>query len=325
MGTLIVAATSPGAGKTALTAAIAAHLAQGERKVNVASAWAAPGNRSGNTDLRATLGDSAVPEPLGAESDPTSTVAGRVREIAGPGQIAVIEGKTGNHAANLALAEETDGLVVLVAQTADDTLPAASSYGSRLAGVIINFVPRYRVHDIESRIIADLESANIRVLGWIPEDRRLLAPTLRLVAEHLSADIILNGDEADRLIDNFLIGGMILDWGPFYFGSQENVGVVVRGDRPDIQLAALQTDTVRAMVLTKGARPVEYVIYEATQRGVPLVLTGGSTEETAAKLESLQRKVRFDHPDKLARISELAAERLDLDALDAALAQPVTR
>ena len=321
MPTLIVAGTSPGAGKTALTAAVAAHLSSGGRKINVASAWPA----SGAADLAATLGDIAAVRSLGSESDSLATVAGRVKELAGPGQIAVIEGKTGDHAANLALAEQTDSLVVLVSQVADDTLPAAVSYGSRLAGVILNAVPRYRTHDVEARIIPELKSANIRVLGWIPEDRRLLAPTLRLVAEHLSAEIILNEDESDRLIDNFLIGGMILDWGPFYFGSKENVGVVVRGDRPDIQLAALQTDTVRAMVLTKGARPVEYVIYEATQRGVPLVMTDGSTEETAVILEGLQAKVRFDHPDKLACMSELASERLDFTAIDAALSQPVTR
>jgi BioD-like phosphotransacetylase family protein len=325
MATLIVAATSPGAGKTALTAAVASHLASGDRKINAASAWAATGQRSGDNDVHAALGDTAQLQPLGTESDSTATVASRVRELSGPGQIAVIEGKTGDHAANLALAEETDGLVVLVAQLADDTLPAASSYGSRLAGVIINAVSRYRTQDVETRIIPDLKSANIRVLGWIPEDRRLLAPTLRLVADHLSADIILNEDESDRLIDNFLIGGMILDWGPLYFGSQENVGVVVRGDRPDIQLAALQTDTVRALVLTNGARPVEYVIYEAMQRSVPLVLTDGSTEETTARLESLQARIRFDHPDKMARMNELASECLDLDALDGALSQPVTR
>ena len=325
MPTLIVVATSPGAGKTALTAAFSAHLATGDRIVNTATAWASSGSDSGDADLRATLGDSAASQPLGSESDSTATVAGRVKELTSSGQITVIEGKTGDHATNLALAEETDGLIVLVAQAADDILSAASRYGSRLAGVVINSVPRYRAHEVESRIMPDLRTANIRVLGWIPEDRRLLAPTLQLVAEHLSAEIILNEDESDRLIDNFLIGGMILDWGPFYFGSKENVGVVVRGDRPDIQLAALQTDTVRAIVLTKGARPVEYVIYEATQRGVPLVLTNGSTEETTAKLEGLQSKVRFDHPDKLARMSELASERLDFDALVAALSQPVTR
>jgi BioD-like phosphotransacetylase family protein len=327
MPTLIVAGTSPGAGKTALTAAIASHFStssQDESGVTVAPAWANP-DGSTVSDLRDVLGDIAAARSLGSGSDSAATVAGKAKELAGPGRITILEGKTGNHEDNLALADEIDGLVLLVAQPADDILDVARPYGARLAGVIVNFVPRYRVHDLESQIIPQLEAANIRLLGWIPEDRRLLAPTVGLVAEHLSAEIILKEEESNRLIDNFLIGGMVLDWGPFYFGSKENVGVVVRGDRPDIQLAALQTDTVRAMVLTKGARPVEYVIYEATQRDVPLVMTSGSTEETTVRLESLQAKVRFDHPDKLMFISEHAAQRLDLDALDVALSQQVTR
>ncbi len=292
-----------------------------QRKVIAATAW----QTDRDTGLRATLGDTASSQSLGSGTSSAAEIARKANELTGDGKLLIIEGKTGFHADNLALADETDGLVLLVATPADDILHSASSYGSRLAGVVINAVPLYQSHDVETRIIPELKQANINVIGWLPEDRRLLAPTLGLVAEHLSAEIILNEEQADRLIDNFLIGGMVLDWGPFYFGSQENVGVVVRGDRPDIQLSALQTDTVRAMVLTKGARPVEYVIYEAGQRGVPLVMTDGSTEETAAKLEGLQAKVRFDHPEKLARIRELASERLNLDALDSALSEPVTR
>ena len=45
----------------------------------------------------------------------------------------------------------------------------------------------------------------------------------------------------------------------------------------------------------------------------------------ALRLEGLMDKIRFDHPDKLARMRELADEHLDLYALDSALSQPVTR
>jgi BioD-like phosphotransacetylase family protein len=323
MPTLIVAATSPGAGKTAITAAIADHLASGGRSVISGQAWSNASD-SDIDSLRSVLGD-AITVQKGAESHQVDGAAALIKQAAGQGGIVVIEGKTGDSGANLDLAEATDALVLLVAKAGDDILPAASSYGSRLAGVIINNVPRYRSHELESRVIPALNQANITVIGWIPEDRRLIAPTLRAVADHVGGEIVANEENADRLIDNFLIGGMVLDWGPFYFGSQENVGVVVRGDRPDVQLAALQTDTVRAMVLTKGARPVEYVVYEASQRGVPIVQTSGTTEETAALLEGLLEKIRFDHPDKLARMRDIASERLDLAALDAVLSQPATR
>ena len=102
------------------------------------------------------------------------------------------------------------------------------------------------------------------------------------------------------------------------------MAVLVRGDRPDIQLAALQTGTVRALILTGGVRPIEYVYHEAERLGTPVVVVPTDTYQAAAKLEAAVGQARFDHPDKLARYQELAEGRLDFAALDAALAQPAT-
>jgi BioD-like phosphotransacetylase family protein len=72
-------------------------------------------------------------------------------------------------------------------------------------------------------------------------------------------------------------------------------------------------------------RPVEYVIYEAAQRGIPLVVVPGNTHDVAEQLESLQPQVRFDHADKLARMVDLVSEHVDVAALEDQLAQPATR
>ena len=126
-------------------------------------------------------------------------------------------------------------------------------------------------------------------------------------------------------MDNFLIGGLVLDWGPFYFASRNNTGVIVRGARPDVQLAAIQTDTTRALVLTKGVRPVEYVIYEAAQRNIPIVVVPGSTHDVAEQLENLQPKVDFDHCRKLERMIELVSGHVDLEYIEDQLMKPATR
>ena len=101
--------------------------------------------------------------------------------------------------------------------------------------------------------------------------------------------------------------------------------MIVRGDRPDVQLAAIQTETTRALVLTKGVRPVEYVIYEAAQRDIPIVVVPGNTHDVAERLEGLQPQVNFDHADKLVRMVDLVSEHLDIAALEDQLAQPATR
>ena len=101
--------------------------------------------------------------------------------------------------------------------------------------------------------------------------------------------------------------------------------MVVRGERPDIQLAALQTETTRAMILTKGVRPVEYVYYEAEQVGIPLIIVDGSTHDVTEKLENLQEKIEFNHPEKLGHMINLLEENIDVDTIRDALIKPATR
>ena len=330
MPTLIIASTSPGAGKTAVTAGLAAWLGKSGRKVAVARAWSAdPAGDKDAAAFRSLLKDAVQVAPEAVSGSPaaaqTRQFAARLKAAAQGATVAVIEGGSGDAAPSLALAEAADGLVVLVARMTDSIVPVAQAYGTRLAGVIVNNVPRYRTHALETEVIPALRQAGVPYLGAIPEDRRLIAPSIGLVAEHLGAEFALLPEESARLVDNFLIGGLVLDWGPTYFGSQENTGVIVRGDRPDVQIAALQTDTTRAMVLTKGVSPIEYVYYEARQREIPVVVSPYDTHETASRLESLLPKIRFDHPDKLARAVELVESRLDLKMIERAVAQPVTR
>ena len=58
----------------------------------------------------------------------------------------------------------------------------------------------------------------------------------------------------------------------------ENKAVIVRGDRPDLQMAALNTSTA-CIVLTKGVEPIEYVRYEAEQEEVSLIVVETDTPQ----------------------------------------------
>ncbi len=320
MATLIIASTSPKAGKTAVAAGLAAHFGRD----GLSTALSASSNEDAQALARIVSNAEVIKAPTW-DADGLRRAAAVISKSAGHVDAVVVEGSTGQTEVDLRLSEEMDGLVVLVAGYGDNVVEAAKPYGDRLAGVIINNVPQYRRHHVETLLASDLSEAGIKLIGWLPESRRLLAPTIQLVAEHLDGSMAVCPENAGRLIDNFLIGGLILDWGPHYFSSQENVGVIVRGDRPDVQLAALQTDSVRALVLTKGIPPIEYVYYEASQRGIPVIVTSGDTHETAARIDTLLPLIRFDHPDKVERMADLIHERLDVDFIMAAVSQPATR
>jgi len=314
MTTLIIASISNHSGKTALAAALAVKLGAEDAPVAIG---------------KAALKDSAVESDVGVFEHllpGNPSISGAVDDIASnisSTKISIVEGSSDTES-NLQLANDTDGLVLLVARYGEEVSNVVDAYGSRLAGVVINAMPKYRTEDAGDGIPQVLREKGINLLGCIPDDRRMLSPKLGQVAEFLEGQFLTGDDQSDQLLDNFLIGGLVLDWGPFYFATRINTGVIVRGDRPDVQLAAIQTDTTRALLLTKGVRPVEYVIYEADQRGIPLIVVPGSTHDVAEKLESLQPEVGFDHEDKLHRMIELVSEHLDISALEDQLAQPVT-
>ena len=337
MPNLLVVSTSPGAGKTAFAATYAARLLADGATVSLGKAFGAPGDAD-VAALKTLVEGAAQIEPVAVKGDAPSDE--QVRQAAqaadgagkdtGAGAIAVIEGLSGdhpgNHAVNRALADELDASVVLVTGQADyrAAIEAAPAYGDRLAGVVINNAPRYRGHDLNTEVVPALEAAGLPYIGAIPEDRRLVAVTARAMHECLGGEWLEWEEHADELVENVLIGGLVLDWGPLYFASQENVAVLVRGDRPDLAIAALATP-IKALILTNGVKPVEYVYYEADKQEVPVTVVDKGTEEAAAELERFLEYSRFDHPAKLERFRELAEERLDLDRIDAAVAHPVTR
>jgi uncharacterized protein len=321
MATLIIASISDRAGKTAIAAALAVRMGTDESPIAVGRATS--GDASGDGERDSGVFASLLPGNPSV-SGSVDSIASTISSAAGGAKITIVEGSSDTQS-NLQLANATDGLVLLVARYGEGLTAVAKEYGSRLAGVIVNGLPKYRAEDAEGALAADLETAGTRLLGSIPDDRRMLAPRLGQVAEFLGGEFLNGEDQSDRLLDNFLIGGLVLDWGPFYFSSRKNTGVIVRGDRPDVQIAAIQTDTTRALVLTKGVRPVEYVVYEAEQRGIPLVVVPGNTHDVAEQLEGLQPQVGFDHADKLERMVDLVSEHIDVAALEDQLAQPATR
>ena len=159
-----------------------------------------------------------------------------------------------------------------------------------------------------------MESRGLASLGVIPEDRSLLGVTVGQVASHLKGRYVVGEVLADSLVQHFLVGGFGMDSGLEYFGLRDNKAVIVRGDRPDVQMAALQTPTT-CMVLTKGIEPIEYVLNEAELEEVPVVVVESNTLDTMAALSAVQDLARFDHPAKLARYVELLEEHVDVGAI----------
>ena len=188
---------------------------------------------------------------------------------------------------------------------------ACELFGSRLAGVVVNGVTRYKVREICSTLKAATEPKGINLLGIIPEDRFMLSATVGQIAEHIGGRWLSGQDHAQDLVEHILIGGNIMDSGASYFGRLENKAVVVRGDRPDIQLSALATPT-SCLILTGGYEVNQYVRHEAERQDVPVLLVSGGTLSTSDLLATMPECHTSQHPRKLERYEELVHEHTSI-------------
>ena len=185
---------------------------------------------------------------------------------------------------------------------------------SKMIGVIINGVPSNRMA-LKGQLASGLDTT---VFGVVPQDRSLMGLSVKEIVEVLKAQEVTSGDGVSELVENVMVGAAVLDHGPTYFGRKSNKAVLVRGERPDMQLAALETAT-KVLVLTGGVRPIDQVLKQARRRKVPVVITQQDTLGALNLVSDAVQRAQFSHKQKLNRLDELLAQSLDFKGLYKAL------
>lgn len=330
MGILYLAGQRPGSGVTSLATALTSIWRKAGSRVVVVKPVTLADNDdvafysrtfSSPDDAPAVLGDTGREQVLAA-------AAKRVVELDASHDVVVVEGlpyadAQGNPITESpTLAEQMGAKVLGVvpyahALSATDAATWRDAYASSLAGVVINRRSKVGEYDAQQRLAPAFEDAGVSVHGIIPEDRLLLAPTVRQVVDLLAGTFYAGLSGQNNLIEHFLIGGLITEWGGGYFDRHQNQAVLVRGGRMDIQMSALNFP-VNCLLLTGCERPPQYVHQRATDLDVPLVTVAHDTHSAAALLERIEQQVTIDHPDKIARLDAMAQAGLDLQAIGTA-------
>ena len=344
MGVLLVSAHLSGSGKTSLVAALLTQLlAEGRRVAYYKPFSTSPDNDPdisfiSETILAGTDGP-PVPTPLALPrngsngpllpEEQSQTIRQCLSEIQSTAGVVLIEGPD---------AVSPDGepwslpidLTDLLACPAllifpyangldfQTVLSAAESFSPGLSGLVINGVTSYRQRDVERGSLAQLRAAGATVFGAIPEDRVMLGVTVQQISEQLGGRWIQDPVNTDACIDRFLLGGNIMDAGHTYYGRYANQAVIVRAERPDIQMASLMEDT-KCLVLTGGSEPSDYVKAEALEKDVPLISVTESTLSTAEALAGVLERATTYSRTKVERFGQLMRQNLDMEALSAVL------
>jgi BioD-like phosphotransacetylase family protein len=203
-------------------------------------------------------------------------------------------------------------------QILDDALTVQTQFNESLIGVVLNAIPRQRMPFVQEAAKPALEGYGIPVLAVLPQERLLLSISVGELAEFLSGEILCVAEKAGELVEHLMVGAMSVDSALTYFRRKPNKAVITGGDRPDIQLAALETST-KCLILTGNLRPSPIILGRAAEVGVPMILVRQDTLTTVEVIERFFGKTRFHQEKKIQRFEEMLADRFDFAKLYAKL------
>ncbi len=303
MNSLLIAAPEPLCGKTAVAVALGQRFKDSGRTVALVR-LTGDGHAEADAGLYATLpfNDRRRPRPV------------EPQEAATDADVTLIEAPAGDAHG---LAQSLPAKVLVVAAYAHPLptdLPSfCGTLGDACAGIVINRVPRRRLEATRAAAQSAI-SGGARLVALIPEDRTLAAPSLGAIAEALESEATLPDSAREDVIDRPVISSISADPGQGYFARHAPNAVIVRGDKPDQQLGALNVG-VPCLIVTGGLPVSSYVRERAEEEKIPILATSYDTVAAVQRLEALYAVTPFSGRAKVERAAQLAGD-LDISSLD---------
>ena len=313
-------------GKTAVGAGLGKHLMESGKKVGFLKPLIAEaeGSPAENADSDAVFMKRilALKEPvevlcpvISRQDNLVSGIKEAYAKVSKGKDVVIVEGAGGRNTAYAKIVDALDTRVIVVAGCSDElsTVSLAAGgkdWGAHLLGVVLNKVPKNHLE----RVADQVSKSGVSILGVLPEDRALFALTVGELAEHIHGEILNGADKSGELVENIMLGAITVDSGLEYFGRKTNKAVIVRGERPDMQLAVLETPTT-CLVISGDTEPISSVVYGAESQKVPIILTRSDIVATVTDIENALGKTRFSQESKLARLTEIMEQHFNFPAV----------
>jgi len=307
LGVLYIVSTEEAAGKTAICAGIGINLMNAGKKVAYLKPQASEmGKADGDINfMKKVLGQTdAVKVPdvvlveakLGTSTDDTISQATYVTAKEMKAKAIVVEAYT---------------------DQASRYVDIYKGFGESLLGVVLNKVPQSQLKRVREEATTNFGKSGIKVLGVVPENRVLLAITVGELADAIQGKLLNPdkiGDKSGELVENYMLGALVVDSGLDYFGRKSHKAAIIRQDRADMQLAALETPT-RCLVLAGSnpdkSGPAYNVLYKAQNKGIPIITTETNVNDIVTNIENALMKTRLNQEKKLAKLAEIVNQNLD--------------
>ena len=183
-------------------------------------------------------------------------------------------------------------------------------YGQRLAGVVINQVPRSQFQFVQNVARPILEERGLPVFAVIPEERLLSSVSVSELVGNLGGEAVCCKEKMDALVEYLMVGAMTAGGALTHFRQRPNKAVITGGDRHDLQLAALETST-RCLILTGGHQPSSVVLERAKEVQVPVIVVEPDTLTTVRLVEPIFGNTALHEERKSEYFQDILAERFD--------------
>jgi len=187
-------------------------------------------------------------------------------------------------------------------------------FNNNFGGIIINQIPEESIVYLKDFILPYLSNKKINVFGCVTSDKILSSLSIKEISSHLDGKILSAKDKLDELVETFMLGAMGQEQAIKFFRMKTNKAVITGGDRADIQLAALETDT-KCLILTGNFQPSSVILGRAEEIGIPIILVKYDTITTVEKLNIIIGHTRFHEFKKIDKIIQITKEFIDIESL----------
>lgn len=212
---------------------------------------------------------------------------------------------------HLDIAEALDSPMILVSSPNHQSIDSIFMFkhlcderGIDLKGVVIN-----RGTDSKEREF--LEKKGVNVLGTIPTIPELRTFRVSEITEKMDAKVLAGEEGMDNIVEEVLVGAMSPQVAVRYMRRAKKKAVITGGDRTEIQLAALSTNT-SCIILTGGITPIRTVTARADELKIPILLTNEDTLAAAEVIDHLIARIDPKDKEKIDIITKSIRNNVDL-------------
>jgi len=188
-------------------------------------------------------------------------------------------------------------------------------------GVVVNKVLPEKYHKIKRVLTRGLKNKGLRLLGVIPIDPLLSAPTVEEILDRFNLKILCGKKSLSRRVLHTIVAAMEPHNMINYL--QPGTLVLTSGDRVDNIMVAVsshlvmsgKSSQVSGIILTGGLVPNTKILELLRKSRIPVLLSQHDTYTIAGRIENLICKIQKTDKDKILEATQLIKQYVDVDTI----------